>query len=86
MKIFTIKKHTMCVLLVGVILICSIVGVCYAVNATTSPKALYTIVIDAGHGGVDVKLGQYILIEKRHIFYKCKKSISVDMLNFLFYK
>ena len=61
MKIFTIKKHTMCVILVGVILICSIVGVCYAVKATTSPKALYTIVIDAGHGGVDVKLGQYIL-------------------------
>ena len=58
MKIFTIKKHIMCVLLVGVILICSIVGVCYAVKATTSPKALYTIVIDAGHGGVDVKLGQ----------------------------
>ena len=53
MKIFTIKKHTMYVLLVGVILICSIVGVCYAVKATTSPKALYTIVIDAGHGGHD---------------------------------
>lgn len=58
MKIFTIKKHTLCVILVGVILICSIVGVCYAVKATSSPKALYTIVIDAGHGGVDVKLGQ----------------------------
>ena len=58
MKIFTIKKHTMCVLLVGVILICSIVGVCNAVKATTSPKALYTIVIDAGHGVVDDKSGQ----------------------------
>lgn len=58
MKFLTIKKHIMCVLLVGVILICSIVGVCYAVKATSSPKALYTIVIDAGHGGVDVKLGQ----------------------------
>ena len=53
MKLLTIKKHTICVLLVGVILICSIVGVCYAVKATTSPKALYTIVIDAGHGGHD---------------------------------
>ena len=60
MKFLTIKKHTMCVLLVGVILICSIVGVCYAVKATTSPKALYTIVIDAGYGGVDVKLGRYV--------------------------
>ena len=58
MKFLTIKKHTMCVLLVGVILIYSIVGVCYVVKAASSPKALYTIVIDAGHGGVDVKLGQ----------------------------
>lgn len=58
MKFLTIKKHTLCVLLVSVILICSVVGVCYAVKATSSPKAEYTIVIDAGHGGVDVKLGQ----------------------------
>ena len=58
LKFLTIKKRTLCVILVGVILICSIVGVCYAVKATTSPKALYTIVIDAGHGGADVKLEQ----------------------------
>ena len=58
MKIFTIKKHIMCVLLVGVILICSIVGVCYAVRVVSSPKIVRTIVIDAGHGGVDVKIGQ----------------------------
>ena len=59
MKFLTIKKRTLCVILVGIILICSVVGVCYVVKATSSPKALYTIVIDAGHGGVDVKLGQY---------------------------
>ena len=53
LKFLTIKKHTLCVILVSVILICSVVGVCYAVKATTSPKALYTIVIDAGHGGRD---------------------------------
>lgn len=78
MKIFTIKKHTMYVLLVGVILICSIVGVCYAVKATSSPKALYTIVIDAGHGGVDVKLGQYVFSKKTTYF--------LDMWLFLIYK
>ena len=55
MKIWTIRKHTLCAILVGVILICSVVGVCYVVKATSSPKAQYTIVIDAGHGGVDVK-------------------------------
>lgn len=53
MKVLTLKKRTLCVILVGIILICSIVGVCYAVKTTTSPKALYTIVIDAGHGGRD---------------------------------
>ena len=58
MKFLTIKKRTLRILLVSVILICSVVGVCHAVKATSSPKALYTIVIDAGHGGVDVKLEQ----------------------------
>lgn len=53
LKFLTIKKHTLCVLLVSVILICSVVGVCYAVKATSSPKPQYTIVIDAGHGGKD---------------------------------
>ena len=55
---FNNKKGTFCVILVSVILICSVVGVCYAVKAASSPRAQYTIVIDAGHGGVDVKLGQ----------------------------
>ena len=58
LKFLTIKKHTLCVLLVSVILICSVVGVCYAVRVVSSPKIVRTIVIDAGHGGVDVKIGQ----------------------------
>ncbi len=53
MKFLTIKRRTLCVILAGVILVCSVVGVCYAVRAASSPKALYTIVIDAGHGGTD---------------------------------
>lgn len=53
MKFLTIKKRTLCAILVGVILVCSVVGVCYAVRAASSPKAQYTIVIDAGHGGRD---------------------------------
>ena len=53
LKFLTIKKHTLCVILVSVILICSVVGVCYAVRVTSSPKTQYTIVIDAGHGGKD---------------------------------
>ena len=53
MKFLTIKKRTLCVILVGIILICSVVGVCYVVRATSSPKPQYTIVIDAGHGGRD---------------------------------
>lgn len=58
LKFLTIKKAHCAVLLVAIIAICVIAGVCYAVKATSSPKPKYTIVIDAGHGGVDVKLGQ----------------------------
>ncbi len=53
MKFLTIKKAHCAVLLIAVIIICVIVGVCYAVEATSSPKAVHTIVIDAGHGGKD---------------------------------
>ncbi len=53
MKFLTIKKRTLCAILVAIILICSVVGVCYVVRATSSPKPQYTIVIDAGHGGRD---------------------------------
>lgn len=53
MKFLTIKKRTLCVILVGIILICSVVGACFAVKATASPKPEYSIVIDAGHGGRD---------------------------------
>lgn len=53
MKFITIKKCTLCAILLGIILICSAVGVCFAVKATSSPKPEHTIVIDAGHGGRD---------------------------------
>lgn len=58
MKFLMVRKRTICIILVSVILTFSIVGVFYAVRMTSSPKAQYTIVVDAGHGGVDVKLGQ----------------------------
>ena len=58
MKFLTIKKAHCAILLVILVAICLIVGVCYAVRAASSPKAQYTIVIDAGHGGRDVKLEQ----------------------------
>lgn len=78
MKFLTIKKHAVCVLLVVLIAICSVAGVYYTVKATSSPKAQYTIVIDAGHGGVDVKLGQYVFSKKTTYF--------LDMWLFLIYK
>ena len=53
MKFLTIKKAHCAILLVVLVAICLIVGVCYVVKATSSPKAQYTIVIDAGHGGRD---------------------------------
>lgn len=53
MKFITIKKRTSCIILLCIILICSAVGVCFAVKATSSPKPEHIIVIDAGHGGRD---------------------------------
>lgn len=52
-KFITIKKRTLCAILMAFILICLCLGVCFAVNATASPKPEYNIVIDAGHGGRD---------------------------------
>ena len=66
MKFLTIKKRTLCIILISIVLICAIFGIFYAVQTTSSPKPEYSIVIDAGHGGVDVKLGQYIK-QKKHI-------------------
>lgn len=53
MKFITIKKRTLCALLLGIILICFCIGVCFVARATSSPKPEHTIVIDAGHGGRD---------------------------------
>ena len=53
MKFITIKKRTLGVVLISMILICLVIGVSYAVQVTASPKPEYTIVIDAGHGGRD---------------------------------
>lgn len=53
LKFLTIKKQIVCVVLVCAILLCSLVGICCAVKSTSSPRASYTIVIDAGHGGID---------------------------------
>ena len=78
MKFFAVKKRTLCVILICIILICSLVGVYYTVKATSTPKPKYTIVIDAGHGGVDVKLGQYVFSKKTTYF--------LDMWLFLIYK
>ena len=53
MKFLTIKKRTLCAVLVTLILICSAIGVCFAVRVASSPKAEFCVVIDAGHGGRD---------------------------------
>ncbi len=53
LKFLTIKKAHCAILLTILVTICSVAGVFYAVRGTSSPKAQYTIVIDAGHGGAD---------------------------------
>ena len=53
MKILIVKKKTICIFLAILLIFCSILGIFYAVSATSSPKHNYTVVVDAGHGGID---------------------------------
>ena len=66
MRILTIKRRTIIIFLC--VLVCLVmIGVYFGLKTTSAqPNIKPTIVIDAGHGGVDVKLGQYIK-QKRHI-------------------
>ncbi len=72
LKFWTIKKKTIIAILLRIIAIGVFCGAYFPIKASTSPKPLHTIVIDAGHGGADVKLGQYNFENKN-------KSISIDM-------
>ncbi len=55
----TIKKKSILAVLLCVLCVGAFCGAYFPVKANTSPKPVHTIVIDAGHGGDDVKLGQY---------------------------
>ena len=49
----TIKKRALLAILACLLILCGVCGTYFAVRASASPKAVHTIVIDAGHGGRD---------------------------------
>lgn len=49
----TIKKKTIVAILLCVLAIGAFCGAYFPIKANTTPKPLHTIVIDAGHGGID---------------------------------
>ena len=49
----TIKKKTLIIILICIICVGIICAMCFPAKASASPKPQYTIVIDAGHGGID---------------------------------
>lgn len=53
----TIKKKSIIAVLLCVLVVAGVVLALFLVRPASSPKPQYTIVIDAGHGGRDVKLG-----------------------------
>ena len=59
LKFLTIKKKTIVAVLCVCLILASVISV-VAIETSSMPKPEYSIVIDAGHGGVDVKLGQYV--------------------------
>ena len=52
--IVALKKKYIIVFILFLIILVSTTA-CYFINVNASPKYSYTIVIDAGHGGLDVK-------------------------------
>ena len=52
-KSLIIKKKTLVAFLLCFVLLAGVVAGCFAVRVGNSPKTMYTIVIDAGHGGRD---------------------------------
>lgn len=68
LKFLTIKRKTIFVLLLCLFILGGCVGSYYAVRATSSPKPLHTIVIDAGHGGIDGgAVGKVSGIDESHL-------------------
>ena len=58
MKVLTLKKRAIVIELCVLLCVVGVVVCFTAISPTFQPKPQYTIMIDAGHGGVDVKLGQ----------------------------
>ena len=58
MKFLTLKKRAVAIGLCVLLCVAGVVVYFTAIRPTFQPVAVHTIVIDAGHGGVDVKLGQ----------------------------
>jgi N-acetylmuramoyl-L-alanine amidase len=52
-KFLTLKRKSVFVCLLCILLVCVSFGTYFTVRAVTTPKLAYTIVIDAGHGGKD---------------------------------
>lgn len=53
MRFVTIKKRTLCILIGILLCICLVLGTMFAVRQVSVPRQTYTVVIDAGHGGID---------------------------------
>lgn len=53
MKFLMIKKKTIVSFIICIVLLLGILITYFSVTQTSSPKTNYTIVIDAGHGGID---------------------------------
>ena len=53
LKFLTIKSKTIVAVLLCVLAIGAFCATYFPIKASTSPKPLHTIVIDAGHGGID---------------------------------
>ena len=53
MKFLIVKKKTIIFAIIAIVIFSSCIATYFSVKPTSSPKPKYSIVIDAGHGGID---------------------------------
>lgn len=79
----TIKKRAIIAILICVLVIGGVCGAYFGVRASASPKPIHTIVIDAGHGGIDGgAVGKVTGVDESHINLEYAQTLKVLCENF----
>ena len=83
MKFFVLKKKAILAFLLCILCIGALCATYFSVKATSSPKPVHTIVIDAGHGGIDGgSVGVVTKNDENHLNLEYAKCLKTYFENF----